>query len=458
VIPLGGVGRRLIPSLQEVIPMRSRAYRACDVNDVLVQALLEGREGQAMDVGIDVAKARLLVVLRFADGRFERPWKVNNPRQLGVLISLLKALAAGRRLRVGLEPTGSYGQALRQALADAGIETHRVNTKASHDYAETFDGVPSQHDGKDAAVIVELLAQGRSRPWPYTPVDPWQSRLLWEVERLDLATRIKVMWGGRVESVLGGYWPEATMKPSHATLLRALIEYGDPRALACDPEARRKLRRWGGALLSDGKIQDLLRSAAETQGLRPNDIERRRIQDYAGAALASMHDAADRRRRLAAMAEEHPSVMAVASVVGRATACVLHARLGDARNYPCGKAYLKAMGLNLAERSSGRFKGKLKISKRGHAQVRHWLYLAALRTIRGEGVRQWYQRKCHRDDAGGRVRNKAVVAVMRKLALACWQCGACGAAFDARRLFATRQIRKDGLRPTAELLPSGGQR
>ena len=40
------------------------------------------------------------------------------------------------------------------------------SSKAASDYAEVFDGVPSQHDGKDAAVVAELAAIGKSRPWP----------------------------------------------------------------------------------------------------------------------------------------------------------------------------------------------------------------------------------------------------------------------------------------------------
>src|SRR5262249_54793102 len=49
---------------------------------------------------------------------------------------------------VAMESSGTYGDALRQALGDNGIEVQRVNGKAAHDYAEVFDGVPSQHDGK----------------------------------------------------------------------------------------------------------------------------------------------------------------------------------------------------------------------------------------------------------------------------------------------------------------------
>ena len=43
----------------------------------------------------------------------------------------------------------------------------RVSNKASHNYAEIFDGVPSQHNGKDAAVVAELAGLGKAQPWEY---------------------------------------------------------------------------------------------------------------------------------------------------------------------------------------------------------------------------------------------------------------------------------------------------
>jgi hypothetical protein len=41
---------------------------------------------------------------------------------------------------------------LRQALHGTGVEVRRASPQVAHDYAEIFAGVPSQHDGKDAAV------------------------------------------------------------------------------------------------------------------------------------------------------------------------------------------------------------------------------------------------------------------------------------------------------------------
>lgn len=48
--------------------------------------------------------------------------------------------------------------------------------------------------------------------------------------------------------------------------------------------------------------------------------------------------------------------------------CVLWVELGDPSEYHCGSAQRKAMGQNLAELSSGKRQGKLKISKRGSSK------------------------------------------------------------------------------------------
>ncbi len=60
----------------------------------------------------------------------------------------------------------------------------------------------------------------------------------------------------------------------------------------------------------------------------------------------------------------HVVLQAQGKVVGVPTACVLWTSTGDPRKYHAAAAYRKAMGLNLVERSSGKYKGRLRISKR----------------------------------------------------------------------------------------------
>jgi transposase len=414
--------------------MRRKAYRGVRVNDVDAGALVQQRPGEEVVVGVDVGKLDLRVVVRWADGQFERPWRVINPHEIGALVQRLEVLARGRQLRVALEPSGTYGDALRQALHDAGLRVQRVSPKAAHDYAEVFDGVPSQHDGKDAAVVAELAATGKSKEWIYRERDLWTQELVYWVQGLENERRIWMLWMGQLEGLLGRHWPEATrvLKLSSGTLLRVLAFYGGPAGLAADAEAAERLRRWGGRLLSPEKLEALLQSARQTVGVRQDRWTGAALREYAEQALEARQKYRHKQRQLRRLAAEEPVLQAQGKVVGVPTACVLWVSTGDPRGFDSGPAYRKAMGLNLTERSSGMYQGKLRISKRGSARSRQWLYFAALRQIQQGGVRRWYEAKKARD---GQQAKRAVVAVMRKLALALYRVGAQGERFESRRLF-----------------------
>jgi transposase len=415
--------------------MRRKAYGAAHVNDVDVAKLVRGRDGQAVVTGIDVGKRNLFAVCRWADGGFERPWRAENPGALGELVTLVQRVGAGRKLVVAMESSGTYGDALRQALADAAIEVQRVSTKASHDYAEVFDGVPSQHDGKDAAVVAELAALGKSAPWPYRPAEVWEQELAYWVDGMVAHRQVLNLWQGRLEGLLGRHWPEATrvLKLSSATLLRVLGHYGSPQALAADPEAAAQVARWGGTFLDAGKIQHLLAGARVSRGVRPGEWERRRLQDFAQHALQARAQGERGQRRLRVLARGQSVLEAQGKVVGVPTACVLWVNTGDPRKFYAAAAYRKALGLNLAERSSGEHQGRLHISKRGSARSRQWLYFAALRLVQKAGVRSWYEAKKARDPNAAQ---SVLVALMRKLALALYRVAVDNQEFDPQRLFA----------------------
>ncbi len=421
--------------------MHRKAYRASPVNCVNDVELARGRDGQSLVIGVDVGKYELMAVGRWSAGDWERPWRVGNPEQVRELVGLLKRLGQKRSVTVALEPSGTYGDALRQALSDAGIAVQRVSSKIAHDYAEVFDGVPSQHDGKDAAVVAELAAHGKCSPWAFEPAEGWEQSLRRWVDWMDAQRQIEVMWLGRIEAWLARHWPEATRvlrKRSSATLLRALSAYGSPAALAADAEAEARLACWGGPFLKADKRQRLLASAAGTVGVRVGCGERCRIKAYAKRALAARRQVQRAQKRLRRLVRGHALLQAQAQAVGIGTACVLWAYLGDPRQYTCGPAYRKAMGLNLAERSSGIYQGQLKISKRGPGAVRRWLYLAALRLVGQGGLRAWYRAKQRR--AGGKSK-RILIAIMRRLPLALYHVSARQAVFDVRQLFPGKQAK-----------------
>jgi transposase len=410
------------------------------------EQLARGKEGLGITLGVDVGKYSLWSICRWADGRSERPWRVKNPQEIPALLALVKRMKVRRQLVVAMESSGTYGDALRQALADKKVEVRRVSGKATRDHAEGYDGVPSQHDGKDAALVADLAAKGMSKLWEYQPADAWEQELAYWVEWMVAYRQMLTIWQGRLEGLLGRHWPEATqvLKLSSATLLQVLKRYGSSKALAEDPDSAKTLARWGGAFLTQKKIDDLLAGARSSVGVRAGEWQQRQIQDYAEQALSARQQAKRAERRLCRLAQGHVVIQAQAKAVGVPTACVFWASTGDPRKFHSAGAYRKAMGLNLAEWSSGLYKGHLRISKRGSARTRQWLYFAALRLVQQRGVRPWYEAKKIRDEGDGR---RVLVAVMRKLAVALYHVGVHNEEFKPRRLFG-RACRR-GARPTA---------
>jgi transposase len=419
--------------------MKKKAYSSVAVKDVQLAQLLARRAGAAVDVGCDIGKEHILVVLRWGPGDFEKPWRVRNPSELTRLRDLLVAAAQGRQVRIGMEPTGTYGDPLRQLLADAGLAVYRVGTKAAHDYAEVFDGVPSQHDGKDAAVVAELVGLEKGRVWPFTAGEAWEQEVRYWVARLVVETRQLQGWVGRLEGLLMRHWPELTRsvrRLTSVTLLQAVASYGDPRRLAADPGAAGQLEKWSRGRWGPEKLAQVVEAAGASVGVRVGVWSRRLLRGYARRALQAKRRVQRARRELRRLGQGHPVLEAQGQVVGLPTACVLWVYLGDPQGYESAGAYRKAMGLNLKERSSGRYQGELKLSKRGQAEVRRLLFFAALRWSQREPVRSWYlarkQAAAKGERRGGR---SALVALMRKLALSLQPLGVRGGVFDVGRLF-----------------------
>jgi len=112
-----------------------------------------------------VARGELVLCIVWPDRVFERPWRVKSPEQIRLVVGKLLELNQRCPVTVAMESSGTYGDAFRQALDDAGLPVDRVSAKAVKDDSEGFDGVPSNHDGKDAAIIGTLCVNGRSVQW-----------------------------------------------------------------------------------------------------------------------------------------------------------------------------------------------------------------------------------------------------------------------------------------------------
>ena len=406
-----------------------RNYRRVKVNKVCVESLKDlalSHGGVGTTVGLDVAKAEIVVVVRWPSGDFERPWSVVNPNEIGLLVDLLCVLnEACDSLVIGLESTGTYSEAIRYAMTQSSLTVHRLSGKGVADYKEIFDGVPSQHDGKDAAMIAELAHFGKGTPWPYSPLSETELAMKHQVARLGCFSDQSNQWMGRLEGMLAKHWPELTslLLLKRVTLRKICQHYGSPAELVEDPDARQQLRRWGGSLLSFGKIDAIIESARTTSGLPMSMSEITWVQEIASELDRCQHELALCEKKLQAQAQENELMRPYIKAVGAVTLCTVWATVGDPRKYCSSGAFLKALGLNLKELSSGKRQGQLAISKRGPSLARRILFFWALRAVKDPGIKRWYSgfKKTGRSKTVSADRSmKGLVAVLRKLCRSLW--------------------------------------
>ncbi len=416
--------------------MGKRIYRSTSVNVLDLEKLVEAVRARKITFAIDVAKRDLKAVV------MERPEAVlatlswQAPKDTRRLVEVVQALAEVSEVEVALEPTGTYGDVVRALLGGLGLPVFRVSTKRSRDAAELFDGVPSQHDAKCAAIVGWLHGQGRSERWP--EVSEELKDLAAAVELMVLFDKHERACANRLEAKLARHFPELSevLELGSATMLALLETYGTPEDIAKSAtEARALMVRVGGTLLSPDKIERVLEMAKQTTGTKASAGERALLIALASETNRQRKQAAAARRRVEELGVQHQGVRRVGEVLGKASAAVLYVEAGDPSLYKSADAYTKALGLNLKIRNSGKpaDQGRLKITKRGAPRARFVLFMTVLRLIQHEArFKAWYGRKVERD--GGQLKLKAVVALMRKLARALWHVSR-GAPFDSAKLF-----------------------
>ncbi len=417
--------------------MKKRTYRGMEVKKVNRAKLAEAVAGRDLVVGVDVGKEVCFGSLVGSEQgvlvtvKWKRPWEDR------AFIEFLQSLGC-RSVVVAMEPSGSYGDPLRGLLWEAGICVYRVSPKRSHDAAEVYDGVPSWHDAKSAAILAKLHKDGASELWPLRSKQDRDLRAV--VRTMDLLDQRFHENVNRMEGHMARYWPEvgAWLDFSSVTFLELILRFGGPGQIAAKAqEARQAMRSVGGRFLKGEKIDTVIRSSGQTIGVAMTAQEVEELRNLAEDTLDLYRRLKEAKRRVERLSQQRPSIQAIGRAVGKGTAAVLVVEGGDPVLYGSSSEWLKTFGLNLKERSSGKHIGRLKITKRGSGRARKWLYLAALRLIQKDRVvRAWYERKVARD---GGVRKKAIIAAMRKLVKALWYVGR-GDPLDTSKLFDVNRL------------------
>jgi len=419
---------------------KKRTYSSVDVEKFDIATVLAWLSGRCI-VAVDVAKTKFYAGIANEAGQVLAIVRFKHPVQTRAFLGLLEALReAGHTPQLVMEPTGTYGDALRHQCHVRGFPVYMSAPKHTHDMAEVLDGVPSMHDAKAVVVLAKLHVLKPGTLWQ--PESESRRSVRTTFDRRELYAEPLQRHLNRLEALLAKFWPgfdelfDVHAKRSWMALLEQLP---GPESVAAKPEhARQVLRSASRGQLACDKIDAVLASASDCLGVPMQQGDRTQLHELVQEIhrLTTEQDRIDEELRDVVAAE--PAAKRMAPVIGTAAAAAILAYLGAPADYGSAAALEKAAGLNLKERSSGKTAGQLKITKRGPGIVRRNLCLAVLRLIQSNAVVcAWYvRRKGFREDT----KMKAVVAVMRKLIRAIWHISRNDVPFDATRLFDTRRL------------------
>lgn len=353
-----------------------------------------------------------------------------------------------------LEPTGTYSDPLIHQARQAGFKVVRIEGSRVNKAATVFDGIPSLHDGKSAYLLARLYLCDVGKDWKQSSEEALDLRALVNIEQITSKT-IQPFWG-YLEAYTARHWPEVTEYLSMPTItfLTLISTYGSAQNVAQNAqEAAAMMRRVGGHLLTQEKIDAVIQSARTTIGTPPGLQETLGLQFIAGSALDLTRRQNEIQKTLENAAKTDPRTQPLVDVCGAKTAAITVGILGALTDYEHPRALEKACGLNLCEYSTGKTKQDkqleqrgLHISKRGPKRVRSLLFFLAMRQINPkstafcEVAQAWYHARLKRN---GNNKMKALIALMRKLTSALWWI-ARKAAYDPEKLYDVRNLQRQG--------------
>lgn len=380
-------------------------------------------------VGIDIAKDAHAAQMTDFRGRSLTPRHLTFPNTLEGFEKLLRWVREAQAkhrltsLLIGLEPTGHYWFNLANWLLHQGVEVVLVNPVTTHRNKENRDNSPSKNDPKDALVIADVVSRGY-----YTDYVPQAAAF----ERLKTLMSDREYWvkqatslGNRIIRWIDLYFPEFRQVFPDWTMLRSVASlHAFP--LPCDLKGlsneevidqwRKQGMRRASGVSGRVKAEALLTAAARSIGdTRATEEARQDIRrllkayEHLVTMLGEMDEAVQ------AILEEIPLAKQLRSIhgLGTVTLAAILGGAGDLRLYAHGRQLLRRAGLNLAECTSGKFKGQIKLSKRGDSALRKHLYWGMLSIVRqNPDFKRWHAN----NQAKGMAKQASLFKLIGKLA------------------------------------------
>jgi transposase len=377
---------------------------------------------QTLLVTADIGKFKNWVYFRFPDGTEMPPFEVANTGQgFKKLWSKINTALCAHGLTdvvFGFESTGAYAEPLLHFLRARKVKLVQVNPAHSKRVKELQDNSPNKTDKKDPRVIADIIELGRALSVVIPEGVAAELRRLTHARERSVERRTALY--NQLQDLVFVLFPEflQVMKDVTTKSARYLIEHhGTPALLLALSltELTQLIRHISRGKLGPARAEALYQVAQESGGIAEGQHGLRlEIQELLRLIGGSDEFIIQLEAQMLEHLAQIPYSRYLLSIpgLGATTVAGLIDEVADFGNFKSLEELLKYAGLNLYEISSGQHKGQRRISKRGRPLIRKLLYFAALRVVHKGGI---FHRQYQNHLAHGMIKNKALVAICRKL-------------------------------------------
>jgi transposase len=351
--------------------------------------LIENITVHHLVVGVDIAQeAHVARAVSFRGIALGHPLEFGSHlegfKQLGRWIQDLLKTYKLNKVIVGMEPTGHYWFSLARWLIDQGIEAVLVNPHLVKKNKENRDNTPSKNDRKDALVIADMIKNGYYSPVRFQSEAYEELRILMAnretvTKRLNSAVNQIHRWVDIVFPELRQVFKILTCASAIATL-RLFPLPSEVRRLTREQVIsgwKQFMKRHAGVKRADQLIALANCSVGTTQALHAYKLHLQHLLEEYDLAQRQLEQIQDELQLILERIPYAQKLIEIQGVNATSLAGIL-GEAGDLSGYAHGNALLRHAGLNIAEASSGKWKGKMVLSKRGRPRLRHFLYLMTM--------------------------------------------------------------------------------
>ncbi len=373
-------------------------------------------------VTVDVSKMKNSGYCRCPDGTDIKPFEFfNNGRgfqELWEKACHMKETHSLEDIVVGFESTGPYAEPLLHFLQKRKVRLVQVNPLHTKRLKELQGNSPGKTDQKDPKVIADIIELGHALTVIIPEGTIAELRRLTQARERSIQRRSVLL--SQLQDLVFLVFPEflGIMKDLGNKSAQYLLKnHPMPEDIVEEgiESLTQILKKVSRGRLCKERADALYQAARESMGIKDGQegiiLE---IKEIISAVEGINRFVAELENHMSNHLKQVPYSKSILSLkgIGDVTAAGLIGEMGDFSKFTTISEVIKHAGLDLFEISSGKHKGKRRISKRGRPLLRKLLFFASMNVVRKGGIlHQQYQLHLKK----GMPKIKALVAISRKL-------------------------------------------